>query len=54
MCITVGAKSSCKPERKRLSGNTQREATSDKVGDFRKENNQLKHVLADMVLKSTV
>jgi transposase len=40
--------------KQRLSGNTQREATSDEVGDLRKENNQLKHVLADMVLKNTV
>ena len=37
-----------------LSGNTQREATSDEVVELRKENNQLKQVLADTVLKNTV
>ena len=40
--------------KQRLSGNTQREASSDEVGDLRKENNQLKQVLADTVLKNTV
>lgn len=40
--------------KQRLSGNTQREASSDEVGNLRKENNQLKQVLADMVLKNTV
>lgn len=37
-----------------MSGNTQREATSDEVVELRKENNQLKQVLADTVLKNTV
>ena len=40
--------------KQRLSGNTRREATSDEVGELRKENNQLKQVLADTVLKNTV
>ena len=40
--------------KQRLSGNTQREATSDEVVELRKENNQLKQVLADTVLKNTV
>ena len=40
--------------KQRLSGNTKREATSDEVGELRKENNQLKQVLADVVLKNTV
>ena len=40
--------------KQRLSGNTQREATSDEVVELRKENNQLKQVLADKVLKNTV
>ena len=40
--------------KQRLSGNTQREATSDEVVELRKENNQLKQVLADTVLKSVV
>ena len=40
--------------KQRLSGNTKREATSDEVSELRKENNQLKHALADTVLKNTV
>ena len=40
--------------KQRLSGNTQREATSDEVVELRKENNQLKQVLADTVLKNVV
>ena len=40
--------------KQRLSGNTKREATSDEVVDLRKENSQLKHALADTVLKNTV
>jgi len=40
--------------KQRLSGNTRREATSDEVIDLRKENNQLKQVLADTVLKNSV
>ena len=40
--------------KQRLSGNTQREATSDEVVELRKENNQLKQVLADTVLKIVV
>ncbi len=40
--------------KQRLSGNTRREATSDEVSELRKENSQLKHVLADTVLKNTV
>ena len=40
--------------KQRLSGNTQREATSDEVVELRKENNQLKQVLADTVLKKSV
>ena len=40
--------------KQRLAGNTKREATSDEVTDLRKENSQLKHVLADTVLKNVV
>ena len=40
--------------KQRLSGNTQREATSGEVVELRQENNQLKQVLADTVLKNTV
>ena len=40
--------------KQRLSGNTRREATSDEVGELRKENNQLKQVLADTMLKNVV
>ena len=37
--------------KKRLEGDTLREANSDEVNHLRKENNQLKHVVADLVLK---
>jgi len=40
--------------KQRLAGNTKREATSDEVTDLRKENSQLKHELADTVLKNVV
>ena len=40
--------------KQRLSGNTQREATSGEVVELRQENNQLKQVLADTVLKNVV
>ena len=40
--------------KQKLSGNTRREATSDEIGELRKENNQLKQVLADTVLKNVV
>jgi transposase len=38
--------------KQRLSSNTKREATSDEVTELRKENIQLKHALADSVLKN--
>ena len=38
----------------RLQGDTVREATSDEVGELRKENNQLKHVVADLFLKNRI
>lgn len=37
--------------KKRLSGDTTREATSDEVSDLRKENQRLKEMVADLVLK---
>jgi transposase len=37
--------------KKRLSGDTTREATSDEVADLRKENQRLKEVVADLVLR---
>ncbi len=38
--------------RRRLSGNTKREASSSEVTDLRKENNQLKHLVADLSLRN--
>ena len=38
--------------KKRLEGDTVREANSDEVNQLRKENNQLKHVVADLFLKN--
>jgi len=37
--------------KKRLSGDTTREATSDEVTDLRKENQRLKEMVADLVLR---
>lgn len=37
--------------KKRLSGDTTREATSDEVADLRKENQRLKETIADLVIR---
>ena len=37
--------------KKRLNGDTTRQATSDEVNDLRKENQQLKEMLAEMMLQ---
>ena len=40
--------------KKRLNGDTTREATSDEVADLRKENQQLKEMLADLMLQNYI
>lgn len=40
--------------KKRLNGDTTREATSDEVADLRKENQQLKVMLADVMLQNYI
>lgn len=40
--------------KKRLSGDTTREATSDEVSDLRKENQRLKEMVADLMLRYTI
>ncbi len=40
--------------KKRLEGDTVREATSDEVINLKKENNQLKQVVADLFLKNRI
>ena len=40
--------------KKRLNGDTTREATSDEVADLRKENQQLKVMLADLMLENHI
>ena len=40
--------------KKRLAGDTTREATSDEVSDLRKENKQLKEMVADLMLRYTI
>ncbi|WP_094745824.1 transposase [Vaginella massiliensis] len=37
--------------KKRLSGDITREATSDDVSDLRKENQRLKEIVADLVIR---
>ena len=59
ICTTVGSKPSChevatmwEAGKKRLNGDTQREANSDEVSGLRDENQQLKEVVADLLLKN--
>jgi transposase len=40
--------------KKRLEGDTVREATSEEVTNLKKENNQLKQVVADLFLKNRI
>lgn len=40
--------------KKRLAGDTAREATSDEVADLRKENQKLKEMIADLMLRYTI
>jgi transposase len=37
-----------------MQGDTKREATSDEVKDLRSENNQLKEMLAELMLRNRV
>ena len=47
-----GARSSSKPARKRLLGDTTREATAPEVQGLRQENTRLKQALAETVLEN--
>ena len=38
--------------KKRLKGDTEREATTNEVQDLRRENSHLKHLVADLALKN--
>ena len=40
--------------KKRLEGDTTREATGEEVSDLRKENQQLKMLVADLVLRNEI
>ncbi len=40
--------------KKRLAGDTTREATSDEVADLRKENQRLKELVADLMLRHDI
>ena len=40
--------------KKQMMGDTKREATSTEVTELRKENDQLKHLVADLSLKNQV
>ena len=40
--------------KRRLKGDTMREANSDEVSELRKENEQLKHLVAELSLKNRV
>jgi len=47
-----GSKEFLEAGKKRLSGDTVREASSDKVVDLKKENNDLKQVVAELYLRN--
>jgi transposase len=40
--------------KKRLAGDTKREASSDEVSELRKENQQLKELVADLMIQQTI
>jgi transposase len=40
--------------KKRLSGDTTREATSDEVADLRNKNKELKELVADLLLENNI
>jgi transposase len=44
----------CKAGKKRLQGDTLREANSNEVSDLRKEDEQLKQLVAELLLKNRV
>jgi transposase len=48
------SKSFLEAGKKRLKGDTMREANSDEVGELRKENEQLKQLVAELSLKNRV
>ena len=49
---TAGSKEFLEAGKKRLVGDTTREATSTDVTDLRQENGRLKHVVAELVLEN--
>ena len=49
---TVGPRSSSRPAKKRLAGDTAREASSDEVKTLRAEARQLKEALAEVTLEN--
>jgi transposase len=50
-CITGGRRSSSKPAKRRLAGDTARAATSTEVTDLRREARALKEVVAEQALE---
>ncbi len=52
ICITVGAKTFSKLEKKRLAGDSVHEANSEEVVDLRKENTNLKQAVAELYLRN--
>ena len=48
------SKAFLQPGRRRLKGDTLREANSDEVGEIRQENEQLKQLVAELSLKNRV
>ena len=52
ICITAGAKTFLEAGKKRLSGDTVREASTDEVVDLKKENTNLKQAVAELYLRN--
>ena len=52
VCITVGRRSFWKPGKKRLAGDTARQATSAEVKTLRAEARDLKEALAEQMLEN--
>ena len=50
-CITIGQRTSWKPGKKRLAGDTTRQATSSEVTGLKREARDLKEVVAEQTLE---
>ena len=54
MCTIAGARNILEAGKQRLVGNTKRQASSREVIDLRRENEQLKQLVAELALRNLV